>query len=366
MILMSSKPWHNPRSTGSAHFAGARALVTAWLSTQKYCTLSPQARLIVPMLIYWEMLASFVMPDGGGIIYHLEMHLGRLFPVIEPRRPDKQTEKLKLHPLTGAATQVYLLFAKVGHHVRRRVVTLRAAGRSLSSRSAMQDESLFSNQSNLPRSGSSSIEEIEEALLAYEIPSIEQVEETNDIHTPAHDILSVAEAYRLAALLQIYRTFPFLLRVRLPVARQNSRVDFTPPKSFQSSSNSHDEAGEKAMNLFLFGLATNILELISHISPESRTRTIQPLILMMAANELYRPATHETAHTDMGEDGFRVIDHWRKFVSSRLLGCIRYVSVTSLATTMDVVKEMWKDMDSGRRVFWLDIIINHNWETLLG
>jgi hypothetical protein len=369
------KAWHNHYATGSEHFAGARTLLIPWLSKQKAHGLSAQLDLIIPMLIYWEMLASFVMNDGSGMIQCLESyHFENLdsthtfqssFVANFPRAP---VSKRKPHPITGATPEIFVLVAKVGHLVRTKTLELQAAGKSIDSSNDKWDQG-----SSFRLSALKEAEEVEEALLAYETLLIKDVESTNDMRTPVSDLLHIAEAYRCAALLQVYRVFPSLLKMRLPVIHDRSGDSplSVPPEgddTIYDLSYTSETIPESSVDEFLFALTTKVLKLVAETSTESGTRTIMPLILVMAANELRLPKDGEAILDDsdtIGEEPY-LIAHWRRFLWSRLNACVRYLSVQPMTTTLDIVRELWKELDSGRRVFWLEVVLENGWETLMG
>lgn len=202
------------------------------------------------------------------------------------------------------------------------------------------------------------VDEIEEALLAYTCPTLDEVEATNDANTPMEDLLLIAEAYRYAGLLQLYRACPHLLRIRLSLIEGNWAFH-----------HNHDNACEEAVvDKFLLGLATRTLEIIAKISPESGTRNLQPLILIMVANELrldtqIEPTSRDAVPDDTQNEG---PVYAREFLWARLLHCVQFIALHSTAFALDIVKETWAKMDMGKRVFWLEITIKNGWEGSLG
>ncbi|KAI1623232.1 fungal-specific transcription factor domain-containing protein [Exophiala viscosa] len=349
VMLGMSVPWHN-RTLGDEHFAGARSLVLAWLAnTKKHHSPTPLTQLILPMLVYWEMLASFVMPDSAGIIEPLRSQHPNIECLISGKESEREG-KAKLHPFTGAPTEIFELVAKVGHLVRTKTNTFLSLGETLDSRASHNGPEVRKSFSeNLQ--WSAMVEECEAALLAYQVPSLEEVDDTNDSKTPVVDLLNIAEAYRYAALLQIYRACPDLLEMRLPVV--------------QGTAQSADIDSEAAADEFLYGLAAETLECIAKISPNSGTHIVQPLILVMAANEL-RLSKPKVGDAERHKAGYRECEDWRDFLWARLASCIANFRSTPIAITLDVVKEMWAKIDDGQRVFWLEIILDNGWETLLG
>lgn len=327
------------------------------------------------MLIYWEMLASFIMEDGSGIIGYLQSHQPQTANPALPlptwlsskgllRSP---TQKIKPHPVTGASPEIFAHFAKVGHLVRKKTLALRAVGRTIDSSDFWYEEELL-----LPPNILREAEEVEEFLLAYETPQLKDIESTNDTRTPVSDLVHVAEAYRNAALLQIYRAFPSLLMMRLPLVQDkyvdNTILNFAEDEGFgTSTSGTFEDTAEASMDRFLFMLAIKVLKSLGDTCSESGTRTLQPLILVMAANEL-RISNDRDVNLDSIDPNRepKTVEDWRTVLWGRLVGCVHYISVQPMTTTLDIVKELWKELDSGKRVFWLEVVLEHKWETLMG
>ncbi|KAK5037031.1 hypothetical protein LTR13_004836 [Exophiala sideris] len=362
VMLGMSVPWHN-RTLGDEHFAGARSLVLAWLSNNaKHHSPTPLTQLIVPMLVYWEMLASFVMPDSAGIIEPLRTQHPHIECLISGRESE-QEGKAKLHPFTGAPTEIFELVAKVGHLVRMKTNTFLSLGKTLDSRASHHGSEVREHFSeNLQ--WSAMVEECEAALLAYQVPSLDEVDETHDSKTPVADLLNIAEAYRYAALLQIYRACPDLLEMRLSVV-QGTSLWPTGRSATYSRAESRDIDPNAAADEFLYGLATETLECVARISPSSGSHIVQPLILVMAANEL-RFSKPGVGNAERHKTGRGESNGWRDFLWARLTGCVANFRSTPIAITLDVVKDMWAKIDDGQRVFWLEIILDNGWETLLG
>jgi hypothetical protein len=214
------------------------------------------------------------------------------------------------------------------------------------------------------------VESHEEALLDIDLPASNEIQDIEDVYATSGHLANIVEAYRNAALLQVYRLCPHLLRMRLSVTRNERYPTY---KLSDNARNTRDVTGviamESAHDEFLFKFATKTLENIAQISPESGTRILQPLILLMVANELrFSPDADPRCMSNdalKNRENNRSCLHWREFIWERLTKCVDSVTQTPITVTLSVIKELWAKMDTGKRVFWLEIILEHGWETLL-
>jgi hypothetical protein len=124
---------------------------------------------------------------------------------------------------------------------------------------------------------------LEEDLLALESPAVEELADTGDERTPKHDFVVIAEAYRCAGLLEIYRAFPSILRKRLgrDQSSRGDNLDFQfPMPRFETPYEDTD------IKLWLNSLSMHILRSIESLPASSGTFCVQPLLLVIAASEL--------------------------------------------------------------------------------
>lgn len=256
------------------------------------------------------------------------------------RRPDG---KIVPHPWTGIAPMVQFLFAEVGRLVRRE--------RSLNKSSAMD---FRRRQENLQNAAS-----LEEDLLAVEYPSVEEVADTGDERTPKEDFVVIAEAYRCAGLLELYRVFPSILRKRLG-SGQFSDVDTVnfkfPMPRFETAYEDTD------IKLWLNSLAMHLLRSLEALPSSSGTFCVQPLLLVVAASELKFVSSVD--FFDVHANDSKILTA-REFVIRRLQEFALRLPNKPLRQMIQLIKETWRQSDEGQDSFWIDIMNDKGWHCIM-
>ncbi|KAJ5107964.1 fungal-specific transcription factor domain-containing protein [Penicillium angulare] len=111
---------------------------------------------------------------------------------------------------------------------------------------------------------------LEQQIVLFRVPGLSDTAITGDISTPSAHLLSVAEAYRLSALLQLYETFEDLGTVD-----DFDSEEAAGPEEFHAS-----ECSRRLMTTF------NLLQTLEHIPPNSGSRSIQPMLYVTASTGL--------------------------------------------------------------------------------
>lgn len=196
--------------------------------------------------VYCDMLLSVVSYDDS----HEEAPEGLATPSTEPKRADDIP-----HPWTGISATASTLFTRAirlcrsfRHNVRKQAPT------------AGDIEKVLKQMEEAPK--------IEEQLLQLEYDSVVPLSETGDQHTPCMHLVKVAEAYRIAALLQLYQTFPDLVALRIP------------------DTSSASNRGPVPWEDWIVPLSLRLIEILEHIPPESGSRMVQPLLCITASTGL--------------------------------------------------------------------------------
>lgn len=109
---------------------------------------------------------------------------------------------------------------------------------------------------------------LEERLLGLEFSAAVGVTDTGDYRTPALHLSLIAEAYQLAALLQLYQTFPDLVALRLPLDSVHVNSRHIPWEEW------------------IIPLSLRLVSVLEQIPPDSGTRVIQPLLYITASTGL--------------------------------------------------------------------------------
>ncbi|KAF2716636.1 hypothetical protein K431DRAFT_323668 [Polychaeton citri CBS 116435] len=286
----TSMCWTVTRELGTSLLSIARRLVSSYERQSERLSHSDQKYLshFRNALIYWEMLHNVVSPDGhqdalAGTSTNKRQRLietasNNSSPPhsVGPTRKDFQSLEREstcdLHPWTGISRHIQEQFSLVlalcrTHQQRSRNNGLQMAAQLYDS---IRDIELA--------------HELESELLTFD-PGVtdgfgsldDSSLDTGDSTTPISHLVDVAEAYRLASLLQLYQVFPDL-RIKtalLTFSRQLTTISFID----QSQTSCREEG--------ILALTFQLLELLRRIPIESGTRCIQPILYLIAATGLF-------------------------------------------------------------------------------
>jgi hypothetical protein len=343
MLLGLTASWHDSSALGLEYLSTARSLILPkLLSRSEEDEVQREAQFFEESLIHWEMLMGFVTEDAMSFSTPSGLRPRRVSKQKAPatRRPDG---KIVPHPWTGIAPTGQFLLAEVGRLVRRE--------RSLD-RSSAND--IRRRQENALNAAS-----LEEDLLALENPSVDELADTGDERTPKDDFIVLAEAYRNAGLLELYRVFPSLLRKRLGNKQLNKsdNVDFHfPMPRFETPYQDTDT------KLWLNSLAMHILRSIESLPSSSGTFCIQPLLIVIAASELRFISSVD--FFDVHANDSKILSA-RDFVMRRLQEFALRLPNKPLRQMIQLIKETWRQSDDGKDAFWIDIMNENGWHTIM-
>jgi hypothetical protein len=343
MLLGLTASWHDSSALGLEYLSTARSLILPkLLSRSEEDEVQREAQFFEESLIHWEMLMGFVTEDAMSFSTPSGLRPRRVSKQKAPaaRRPDG---KIVPHPWTGIAPTGQFLLAEVGRLVRRE--------RSLH-RSSAND--VRRRQENALNAAS-----LEEDLLALENPSVDELADTGDERTPKDDFIVLAEAYRNAGLLELYRVFPSLLRKRLGNKQLNKsdNVDFNfPMPRFETPYQDTDT------KLWLNSLAMHILRSIESLPSSSGTFCIQPLLIVIAASELRFISSVD--FFDVHANDSKILSA-RDFVMRRLQEFALRLPNKPLRQMIQLIKETWRQSDDGQDAFWIDIMNENGWHTIM-
>ncbi|KAH6659084.1 hypothetical protein BKA67DRAFT_665932 [Truncatella angustata] len=336
-------------------------------------------------LVYWWM--------GLSLTTNTESEHLLEPPAIDLQQSGVFNNKCIPHPLTGIAPQAQLLLGKVGTLLfTQRVLALKGGFASI-------------NNLLLERHALHSVLGLERDLRSLKILDSIVITEREGRESSVHDLRSIAECYRLSALLLLYRGFPDLLQ---RIVAQSNAVSRSPPESGDS---------------WLRSLALHTLDVLSRCTPGSRTRSSEQVLLVIIAGELRLPSnnvsvtnlqsfddcfepfplfagTRETVqlqevvetdkspfwsqscipqvaehHSDLTAvpnsiqgicSGLRSVDTavraGRKTVMSRLASVREILPCKSVDRVKHLIEESWRQNDQGIDTFWMDIMIQRGWK----
>ncbi|KAL2060943.1 hypothetical protein VTL71DRAFT_8995 [Oculimacula yallundae] len=376
LLVGQTTAWHDPKDLGLVHLKTAKRLNRRRLEQQDP-TIHSKARrqneFFEQCILYWDMLAGFVEEDidefGLG-----DFETSATSPSTSPKSiVSDEAEKVFPHPWTGVSPKVQKLFAEVGRLVRNyRKSTAQEAG--------PLDFLDFDFNMEFPQDSAATIEAtakaqlLEEELLAFEPPSACNLVDAGDENTPVHQYILLAEAYKCAALLEIYRIFPSILFKRVP---------FT-SNTFASSS--LDPAIQNLLPIpatqppsdFLISLAIHTMSILEKLPSSSGTRCLQPIVLLAAGSELrfsaastadpmsgFMPSTSSSIFNSLTNREVDIASA-RRFVTTRLQEFQLSLPAKPIVRALMLVQETWARADLGQEAFWMDVMDELGWKTIFG
>jgi hypothetical protein len=400
LMLGQTASWHDPKDLGISFFNLLRKQLKCISSSSdtpaygfvKSC--SNNYRFFEEALIYWEMLLSFVADND--MVFS------------DNSRTSSADEQLVLqrvpHPWTGIAKDTQFTVHEVGRLVRHERKRIRSRN--------------FTSQDDIARAQMAieKARELEERLLGLAHPSEAEIVSPGDDETPVWHLLTMAEVYRCTGLMQLYRVFPDLLRNRLPnpstthfsKTASTSRDPFFPidldsmnmstgfcdtsPSTANTQSNTHTSASLSPPNIYtsqpdeqipdtlyntwLTEFAVTTISRLKTIPLESRTRCLQPFLLVASCSELRLPSppeeggNHEhNGSTEAPTVSMEAIEvsQTRRFILGRLTSFLHVLPPKPINVCLRLVREVWRRMDAGETdAYWIDIMIEKGWETTMG
>ncbi|KAJ5675642.1 transcriptional regulator family: Fungal Specific TF [Penicillium macrosclerotiorum] len=382
LMLGQTASWHDPTDLGISFFNLLRKQLNSITASSNSPNLGfvksigNNYRFFEESLIYWEMLLSFVT-DNDSMVFS------------DSPRSQSTGESLVLqrvpHPWTGIARDTQFTVHEVGRLVRRERKRIRARS--------------FTSQDEIARAQKAieKARELEERLLGLAHPSEAEIVSPGDDDTPVWHLLTMAEVYRCTGLLQLYRVFPDLLHNRLP--DPGSAAPFPGPSGSQprdpffpidldsmAMPGSFEEPNARAApapvpvlyDTWLTEFALTTLSRLQTIPLESRTRCLQPFLLVASCSELRlpRPAAAATAADDDDEPGPDApgismgaieVSRMRQFILGRLTSFLHVLPPKPINVCLQLVREVWRRMDAEEaETYWIDVMMEKGWETTMG
>lgn len=343
LMLGLSTAWHNVSDLGLVHL---QALRKAVLNNAIHCSEEELETLdfFKKALIYWEMVTSWVTED---FTIHDSSGLTPCCP--EQVAPSKSNpfsmERLNPHPWGSISQEPQALFTRLVRVFRQ----LRS----------------FEHGSKTPRSHITepaafleAVEALEDEIWKLKLPSLHEIANTGDDKTPPIHHLLLAEAYMFANLYQLYQVFPNLLskRGRHLNQKHGSRSQMQ-HLTMLSSSLPHSSATSEDWLKFL---GRNIIIRLDQIHISSGTSCVQPLLLLVASTSL-----SINPESEGGEEEAEV-SRMRDSVLARMSSISRACLSEPIHRVELAVEEVFKRLDVGVNVFWMDMLQNMGLSTIIG
>ena len=384
LLVGQTTAWHDPKDLGLVHLKTAKRLNRRRME-QQVGAIDNRARrqndFFEQCILYWDMLAGFVEDSNDEFEFgESEIQSWDIESSLRGDTTASIDDKARIfpHPWTGVAPKVQRLFAHVGRLIRDY--------RKAKAQDAASSLDFFSLDLGLemefPQDSIATIEAtvkgqaLEEELLSFEPPSVSSLVDAGDENTPVQQYIYLAEAYRCAGLLEIYRMFPSILFKRVPFtdnafassSTNNLISPFLPIPTSQPPSD------------FLISLAIHTISLLEKLPSTSGTRCLQPIVLIAAASELrfsqtsmsmadplspFIPATSSSIFNSLTNREVDIASA-RRFVTTRLQEFQLSLPAKPIVKAEMLVKETWERADLGQEVFWMDVMDEMGWKTIFG
>ncbi|KAK7409505.1 hypothetical protein QQX98_008289 [Neonectria punicea] len=389
LMIGLSASWHDPTDSGVSLFNSFQNRMQRATARAYFLENSNNYRFFHESLVYWQMLLSYVVDDFRMGSYQMWAN-----PLLGPVQIPSANMQAP-HPWTGVGHEVLKTLCDIGHLVRSQRQHARLP--------------VTITQGHIDRLQNSIIKafELEARLLQLSLPSEDQIINPADGNTPIQHLVKLAQIYRLVGLLQLYRIFPDILWQRLQSPPSDLAPDIQPffdlvcrhatPWDNDRGYSAHNPARHD-LGSWLTMFALNILELFRHVPVESGTRAFQPFLLVACGSELRVPQSRgpETSlpaelQSQCAENGacefvpemsLKAVEvlRARGMVLGRLETLAHLLPPKPHRQCIFVVKEIWRKMDalssvipgvdcpdgSHDSVFWMDIMIENGWETIMG
>ena len=381
LLVGQTTAWHNPKDLGLMHLKTAKRLNRRRLE-QQGSQIESRARrqneFFEQCILYWDMLAGFVDDDidelGFGEVQTVEST-----PIGGAATLNEETAKVFPHPWTGVAPKVQRLFAQVGRLIRsyRKSVASNASSMDFLSLDLGFDMN-FPQDSTTIVDAVSKAHLLEEELLSFEPPSVSSLVDAGDENTPVQQYILLAEAYRCAALLEIYRVFPTILLKRVPLNDNAMPTSSTKPSPNQQLFDFLPIPNSQSPDDFIVSLAVHTISLLEKLPPSSGTRCLQPIVVITAGSELrfasssisdhlsaFAPAASNSIFNSITNREVDIASA-RQFVLTRLQEFQLSLPAKPIMKALQLIQETWARADLGQEVFWMDVMEELGWESIFG
>lgn len=252
-----------------------------------------------------------------------------------------------VHPWTGICTPMFIYWSQTCN-LGRHKSSLRRVFQQITS------------TTNRERMESNLVErawKIERAVLRYQVPEDDRVEDTGDELTPTSHLQNLAHIYKLTILLQLYLDFPQLQQERFSAADWS---ESTPsPPSFEVGDSPDSVLG---MTAKIVGTAMQILSMASFIPPTSGAHSLLVIPLIVAGSMLQPDKIFSLLNSSSLEP-FKNIQvslnaetlalasqegshlRWREFVVTQFHHMGRRLGLNTVQGAIAVLSEVWRRAD---------------------
>lgn len=360
LMLGLSTSWHDITDLGIAHLKAMQAAVLDG-AVQRSCD-QQILGFFRNAVVYWEMVVCSVNDE---VSVHDYSKVDDTHPQPQPdgqtlnqsqsqsqTQTQTQISRIMPHPWAGVASAPQELFARVARHIRQ--------VRSFSSGNALSPDTFLE-----------SLNSLEGEIWRLELPKLHEIANTGDLNTPAIHHLLLAEAYMFATLYQLYYAFPSRREKCLKWMEELT----TGVRIGHSSSWAEQQARSWPASLlrgpsskrWVDFLGRNIIMRLEQIQINSGTSCVHSLLLLVGSGSLAVTAeVEDSTGTSTCSDETAEILRTRQFVLDRLSQISDSILSEPISQVKLVVVEMFKRLDVGVDVFWMDILHSMGVVTIIG
>jgi transcription factor-like protein len=337
-LLGHTSSWLAPQNLATDMFRASCTMLNDASADTTDSPPDPSIAFFSDTMDYWAMLLVYLTDSSQLGDYRRRSTVDPLPPSAEP------------HPYSGISHEMVRVLTDAGiliFQYRKHMSSVRFM--------TERDFDVFKNALREAR-------RLERVLLAHRTPDLSRFRDPGDPKTPLKHLGLMDEAYRCTGLLQLYRVFPDLLAERYAPWDRDRLLSPLPAQG---------EPTPRERQAWLTKLAMHILGILRDIPFESRTRSVQPFVMVAAASELRRDPHHLQQSSD--DAAFSIdktsieVARARKFVGSRLAAYTHILPLRKSRVIFELINSVWSAMDAGEEdVYWLDVAYEKKLGTMMG
>ncbi|KAF5547694.1 hypothetical protein FMEXI_5020 [Fusarium mexicanum] len=350
-MIGGTASWFDINDTGSEYFPRLKKHVQSLKTSGRMSPTGHSQAFFENTLACWEMFLAFVVDEDENEVFdspHLPLlpadpdpEPGSIFPVVQIP-----------HPVTGVAHEIHTTLARVGRLVRRN-------RRRAMSKQFLTRESILEAHREVDEAA-----ELEMFLTNLQVPLESAIVQTGDSQTPTWHLTALAEVYRFVGLIQLYHVFPDTLVSRMNLQSSHAGGETVPVSAH--------EAEERLRQFTL-----KAVEILRSIPAESGTKDFHPFLIVAVCSTLTIPVVEVSASpqsmASLGNSLALVaadVHRARGFLRGRLQLLLHSLPKNPIQRCIDIVEATWAETDnrsgsSGRPAYWMDVMMQNNWETFM-
>lgn len=350
-MIGGTASWFDVNDTGSEYFPRLKKYVQSLKTSGRMSTTGHSQAFFENTLACWEMFLAFVV-DGDETEFFDSPYLP-LLPTDHQPEPESIFPVVQIpHPVTGVAHEIHTTLARVGRLVRRN-------RRRAMSKQFLTREFILEAHREVDEAA-----ELEIFLTNLQVPLESAIVQTGDSQTPTWHLTALAEVYRFVGLIQLYHVFPDTLVSRMNLQNPNSGADIAEVSA--------QEAEERLRQFTL-----KAVEVLRSIPAESGTKDFHPFLIVAVCSGLTIPVVEVSASPQsmagLGNSLALVaadVHRARGFLRGRLQLLLHSLPKNPIQRCIDIVEATWAETDNrsvsvGRPAYWMDVMMQNNWETFM-